>query len=370
LVRRRHSALRLLSAPTGRVTGVEVLGLPSSAAVAGAHRALSGLGMVSRQARALLRAFERSAGRTVRIAARRGVVIAAGGFVFNEEMMREHAPSYAECMPLGTPGDDGSGIRLGREVGAAVVRLHECAAWRFIYPPEAFVSGVVVNARGERICDESLYGATLCKHISLQPDARAWLIIDAGIARKVEEQLAQEERLRDYPLRKVLAGELNALVFRKYAAMLNLHWNRHRANTPAELERKCAVPAGSLERTLSAHNERIARGEPDEHGKADKYRRPILEPPFRAIHCDLANKLFLGPCITLGGLQTDGLTAQVLREDDSPVPGLFAAGRSAAGICAGGYVSGLSLADCVFSGRRAGRGAASLPVTPPDATTG
>ena len=75
---------------------------------------------------------------------------------------------------------------------------------------------------------------------------------------------------------------------------------------------------------------------------------------------DLANQLFLGPCITLGGLRTDGLSARVLREDGAPVSGLFAAGRSAAGICAGGYVSGLSLADCVFSGRRAGRNAAAL----------
>jgi len=45
----------------------------------------------------------------------------------------------------------------------------------------------------------------------------------------------------------------------------------------------------------------------------------------------------------------------VLREDGAPIGGLFAAGRSAVGICSGGYVSGLSIADCIFSGRRAGR---------------
>jgi len=47
-----------------------------------------------------------------------------------------------------------------------------------------------------------------------------------------------------------------------------------------------------------------------------------------------------------------------LREDGTPVPGLYAAGRTAVGLCSNSYVSGLSLADCVFSGRRAGNHAA------------
>jgi 3-oxo-5alpha-steroid 4-dehydrogenase len=51
----------------------------------------------------------------------------------------------------------------------------------------------------------------------------------------------------------------------------------------------------------------------------------------------------------------------VLDASGAPVAGLFAAGRTAVGICATSYVSGLSLADCVFSGRRAGRSAAARP---------
>jgi 3-oxo-5alpha-steroid 4-dehydrogenase len=63
--------------------------------------------------------------------------------------------------------------------------------------------------------------------------------------------------------------------------------------------------------------------------------------------------------LTLGGLVVDEGTGQVRRPDETPVPGLFAAGRTAVGICSNSYVSGLSLADCVFSGRRAGASAAS-----------
>ena len=62
--------------------------------------------------------------------------------------------------------------------------------------------------------------------------------------------------------------------------------------------------------------------------------------------------------LTLGGLTVAEDTGQVLREDGSIVGGLYAAGRTAVGLCSNSYVSGLSLADCVFSGRRAGKHAA------------
>jgi 3-oxo-5alpha-steroid 4-dehydrogenase len=64
--------------------------------------------------------------------------------------------------------------------------------------------------------------------------------------------------------------------------------------------------------------------------------------------------------MSLGGLVVDEGTGQVLADEGAPVAGLFAAGRTAAGICSRSYVSGLSLADCVFSGRRAGRAAAEV----------
>ena len=68
----------------------------------------------------------------------------------------------------------------------------------------------------------------------------------------------------------------------------------------------------------------------------------------------VGNKIFVCPTITLGGLLVDESTGQVKREDGSVVPNLYAAGRTAVGVASHSYVSGLSLADCVFSGRRAG----------------
>ena len=54
----------------------------------------------------------------------------------------------------------------------------------------------------------------------------------------------------------------------------------------------------------------------------------------------------------------DERTGQVRRDDGGLIPGLYAAGRNAVGVCSRQYVSGLSIADCVYSGRRAGGAAA------------
>ena len=65
------------------------------------------------------------------------------------------------------------------------------------------------------------------------------------------------------------------------------------------------------------------------------------------------------PTLSLGGLVVDEKSGAVQRADGSAVPGLFAAGRNAVGICSHLYVSGLSAADCIYSGRRAAVAAAS-----------
>ena len=70
------------------------------------------------------------------------------------------------------------------------------------------------------------------------------------------------------------------------------------------------------------------------------------------------------PMFTLGGLIVDELTGAVTTPEGQPIPGLYAAGRTAIGICANSYVSGLSIADCVFSGRRAAEHAVELDPVP------
>ena len=60
------------------------------------------------------------------------------------------------------------------------------------------------------------------------------------------------------------------------------------------------------------------------------------------------------PSMSVGGLRINEQTGEVLSEDGHEIKGLYAAGRTAIGLCSHLYVSGLSAADCIFSGRRAG----------------
>jgi 3-oxo-5alpha-steroid 4-dehydrogenase len=142
---------------------------------------------------------------------------------------------------------------------------------------------------------------------------------------------------------------------------VNLHLNRQIAPDLQSLATACDLPVEQLVATIESYNEAARAGSADAMGKDPSLVRPVTEAPFAAVPCHLGGVLFPAPCITLGGLDVDGATQQVRRDDGSTVAGLFAVGRSAAGIASRSYVSGLSLADCVFSGRNAGRALAGAP---------
>ena len=105
---------------------------------------------------------------------------AAGGFAANRPMMRSHAPTARGGLPLATPGDDGSGIRLGTGAGGATAFLDRVSVWRFLSPPPALLAGVLVNRAGERICDESRYGAALGDAI-VRHGGQAWHSFQPGM---------------------------------------------------------------------------------------------------------------------------------------------------------------------------------------------
>ena len=92
--------------------------------------------------------LERRYARPLRVGAARGVVLAAGGFAANRPMMRAHAPTARGGLPLATPGDDGSGIRLGTEAGGATAFLDRVSVWRFLSPPPALLARRAGRPRG------------------------------------------------------------------------------------------------------------------------------------------------------------------------------------------------------------------------------
>jgi 3-oxo-5alpha-steroid 4-dehydrogenase len=146
--------------------------------------------------------------------------------------------------------------------------------------------------------------------------------------------------------------------FQTVSALLNLYLNRKRAASLAQLGARCGMPPGALATTLEKYNADARAGASDVLGKSAELLQPLHTPPFYAIDCSLDSALFPAPCMTLGGLRVEGETGRVLRADGAAIEGLYAAGRNAVGVSSRSYMSGLSIADCFFSGRNAGRHAA------------
>jgi 3-oxo-5alpha-steroid 4-dehydrogenase len=286
-----------------------------------------------------LERIERRYGRRWTVRARRGVVLSAGGFAFNREMVREHAAPYAPGLPLGTLGDDGSGILMGQAVGGATKYMDRASAWRFYTPPSALAKGVLLGPNGERVCNEALYGAAVAEAVIHEHGGAAHLLVDRRILAEARKQVPKQ-----------------TLWFQRLQTITMFGSGRTEGASVAEVADKVGIDAAAAERTVAAYNEVARAGSEDPLGKPDDQVQEIVEPPYSLIDISVRSSVgFPCPTMTLGGLVVDERTGQVLGEDGQAVPGLYAAGRTAAGICSNSYVSGLSLADCVYSGRRAGR---------------
>lgn len=270
------------------------------------------------------------------------VILAAGGFIYNKEWVAKYAPEFAKISPLGTPADDGSGIQLGLSAGGAVDKMGNVTAWRFLSPPSGFVEGVTVGMDGTRITNEDLYGATHGDVMMRKHGGRGWAVYDSVSWKKARGQFWGQTQ-----------------IFQKAQAAFIFSAGHKKAKTLDALAAKIGVDKAGLSATVDAYNRGIADGTGDPAHKAPDLCVPLLEGPFYAFNISVdASPLLPVPGLTLGGLVVDGETGLVKRSDGSRIEGLYAAGRNAVGICSNSYVSGLAIADCLFSGRRAGAHAA------------
>ena len=337
---------RLIVDGSGRVVGLEYEHIPSGL-WRGIHRHLHRLevliGKIATGFAGWLRRrcdkIEEKHSAPRRIRCKRGAILCAGGFIFNPEMVAEHVPEFLPGLPLGTAGDDGLGIRLGQSVGGQLDQMDRASAWRFLYPPNAFAEGLLINDKGERFANEFWYGAKIGEAMVEENHGVATLIIDQGLKKLAHEQSK--------------AGKLQW--FQRATALMNLYLNCKKAKDVEALAKMLEVPRDTLQKTLDEYNEGARGARSDRFGKAGDSMRPLPDGPYYAIDCSLGSKTHLCAVMTLGGLAVDEKTGQVLGESGDPVPGLYAAGRNAVGVCSRQYVSGLSIADCIYSALRAAR---------------
>jgi len=280
------------------------------------------------------------AGKPGAIRARRGVLIATGGFERNAAMRAEYQRQpIGTDWTVGSPGNTGDGILAGQEAGAAL-DLMDDAWWGpsipltggpfFCLSERSLPGCILVNAAGERFVNEAApyvdaVHAMYDKHTDDKPHIPAWLILD--------------QRYRN---RYVFAGlpPRKPLPRRWYAAGAVF-----RAGTLAELAGQAGIAADELAKTVARFNSFAAAGRDEEFGRGDSaYDRyygdprcrpnpnlaPLSQPPFYAV------KIVPGDLGTKGGLRTDE-RARVLRQDGTVIPGLYAAGNASAAVMGHSY---------------------------------
>jgi 3-oxo-5alpha-steroid 4-dehydrogenase len=270
----------------------------------------------------------------------KAVIIAAGGFAMNPEMVAEHTPALGQprrtkhhglVAPyiLGNPNDDGLGVRMGVSAGGASENMDEMFITAAAYPPEILLTGVIVNKEGKRFVAEDSYHSRTSAFVLEQPDQTAYLIVDEA-----------HTAMPAMPLIRFLDGY----------------------ETVTELETALDIPAGNFAATLDRYNEFAAKGEDPDFHKQPEYVAPQDNGPWAVFDLSLGRAMYSG--FTMGGLAVT-VDGTVLREDGTPIGGLYAVGACASNIAQDGkgYASGTQLGEGSFFGRRAGAHAAASAKT-------
>lgn len=339
-------AERLVADESGTVLGAELAMIPDSSRAARQHgwaEAMSN--KIPWQLLGLARPFikwfrwlEDSSARRSLVSARRGVILAAGGYIRNKAIMMRYAAPYLRTFPVGSHGDDGAGIRLGVSAGGVADHLDKISAWRFVNPPFEWTKGIIIGRDGTRITNEEQYGAHMTRDLYEQSGGKAWLIVDQQTwdGALAEAESPEMYGFQTFPVKQAKRSAVRAVSIEALA-------------------KKLGVPTEPMLSAIEAYSEAVRSSQPDPMGKGDKSRRAFDGGPYYAI--SLEHKVPTNPItsLSMGGLRVDEATGAVVDRRGAPIEGLYAAGRTALGIPSNNYVSGLSLADCVWSGRRAAR---------------
>ncbi len=259
------------------------------------------------------------------VKAKKGVVLATGGFIMNDEMRRKYCPeSFRASTPIGDK-DDGTGILLGLGAGGEAIHMEQfftTCPWTM---PESHAYGVFVNGTGQRFINEDCYHGRVSRYAVDQFGGKVYLLLDNA-------HFSQPLDIANIRI----AGTGDS-------------WE--------EVEAELDMTPGTLSATMAFYNDHARAGRDPLFDKQAPILTPLDQGPFVALELNFETSYF--SCFTLGGLKTS-TDGEVLDRDGAAIPGLYAAGRCTSGLPAWGhgYSSGMSLADCTFFGRQAGRKAA------------
>jgi fumarate reductase flavoprotein subunit len=306
--------------------------------------------LFSSPAKRLLRDHDKSAVGAVRvggsggehlIATRHGVVLAAGGFGQDRELVHRYAPQYDEAISIGSTGTTGDGLRMACALGADLRDMIHIRGTFGMHPVDTgnrfncmavYKGAIAVNKAGQRFVDESQSYKLLGDACMAQPHHIAYQILDQDILESGEDSV----RILD--------------LMRRYVAGLFVT-----ANTLEDLAARIEVPPQSLRQTVENYNHAIDSGADPEFGRRHLVHeygrlRRIERSPFHAYPSTAA--VFGTYC----GIAVD----RHMRVRDvfgDRIMGLYAAGEIVGGLHGAAYMTGSALAKSAIFGRIAARSA-------------
>lgn len=312
-------------------------------------------------------------GRPLRIRARRGVVLASGGFDHDMAWRKVHLPVLEQDWSFGNPAAIGDGIRAGEKVGGSTDLLDE--AWwfpaicwpdgrlQFMLNERMMPAQFVVNGDGRRFVNEAapymdFAHAMIKGQQSGVTHIPCWLVTDIDSFHRYV--VAGHLPIPKVPFAPVPTGRKVPRAWLESGVVKDAHsWD--------ELARKIDVPAENLRATAERFNQLAQAGHDDDFNRGDSAYdnyygdptlpnpnlRPLGKPPYYAF------QIILGDLGTSGGLRTDE-HARVLRDDDTVVRGLYAVGNVSAAVMGRSYAgAGATIGPAMTFGYVAAKHAAA-----------
>jgi 3-oxosteroid 1-dehydrogenase len=301
-------------------------------------------------------------GRELRIRARGGVTLAAGGFAQNTEWRQEHhgVPGYSSA----ADGDQGDAIRIASSIGAQL-SLMDDAWWgpsvpmpdgthQFMVPERSMPFSIVVDATGDRFTNESAsyidFGHAMLEHKAIP----SWLIVDTRHRRRYmfTSLLQGGKKMRTEGIVR------KAATIEELAGLLDMDPKRLRATVDRFNGFARAGVDEDFDRGRTVYDNYYG----DPRVKPNPNLGTLEKGPFTAV------QLVPGDLGTKGGLLTDA-DARVVGADGQPIAGLYAAGNTTASVMGRTYPGpGSTIAPAVVFGYRAGKHAAARATESDDAT--
>ena len=270
-----------------------------------------------------------STGETVTVNAK-AVVLTTGGFGANLDMVVEYKPELKGFMTTNAAGAQGQGIEMATAIGAGTVDMDQIQIHPTVEANTAALiteglrgdGAILVNANGERFIDEVGTRDVVSAAEIAQPGSYSWLIVDQAMA----------------DASSVIQGYIKK-GYTKTGA------------TYEELAKELDVDPAAFANTMETWNSYVeAKNDPD-FGRTS-FANPLNNGPYYAI------KVTAGVHHTMGGVTINSAT-EVLKEDGTVIPGLFAAGEVTGGVHGANRLGGTAVADFVVFGRIAGESAAN-----------